>query len=259
MSHFRPHGARILCVGASEQDVPEPVRQWLGKVGSRAQYSQDIYDTLAVLATGTRPIVVIVSVETVDWNEMEFFAHVDAISRGTRVYVAAENASDSRVFAAVERGAKLFDPAAAQADLEAVFSEPLTAGAAGGLLAGSLRPSQITRTPINVPEPPAAPDRPAEPAKSDAPAPPPPIRLVTSTEPDQKEDVAVSVPWKPHPSRPQRTPPKQAGSDRSGPGEPTGTAEPEKPLPRVELTPEEIAALLGKPAPDQPRSKEQRS
>ncbi len=259
MSHFRPHGARILCVAASEKDFPAPVREWLGKVGPRAHYSQDLYDALAVLATGTRPVVMVVSVEAVDWNEMEFFGHVATISRGTRVYVIAQEANDGRVLAAIERGAKLFDSALAQADLEAVFSEPLTGGAAGGLLAGSLRPSQISRTPINVSQPPAEPGRPAEVAESTTPASPPPIRLITSAEAEQGEDVAVSVPWTPHPSRPQRTPPKPATAERIELGEPAETAEPEKPLPRVDLTPEEIAALLGRPASDQPRAKEQRS
>lgn len=255
MSQFRPHGARILCVAGSDGEFPEPVRRWLDQVGVRTQFSPDIYDALAVLATGTRPIVMVVSAEAVDWDEMEFFGHVLAMSRGTHIYVTTRHPEDHRVFAAAERGAKVFDSTLAQADLEAAFAEPLSAGMPAGLVAGSLRPSEPGHAPAGSSAP-TAEAPPAVPSSGTEAAPQgPPIRLVTSTESDEGENVPVSVPWAPHPDRPRRTPPPSPTVSQAASGRAAGP-EPDRPLPRVDLTPDEIAALLGRPAPEKPRAKE---
>lgn len=258
MSRFRPHGARILCVAGSEEELPEAVRRWLDQATVRTEYSTDVYDALAVLATGTRPILLIVSIDSIDWNELDFFGHVAALSRGTRIYVAAQDAGDGRVFAAGERGARLFDPLSAQADIEAVFAEAQASGP-GGLLAGTLRPSQVSRQPVNVPPAPTKPEQPPAPESAEAKAEEPPIRLVTPAEPDEGNDVEMSVPWAPHPSRPRRTPPKPPTAPQPPADQAHSGIETEKPLPRVELTPDEIAALLGKPGSPPPRRREQGS
>lgn len=258
MSRFQPHGARILCVAGSEGEFPEAVRQWLAQVTLRTEYCSDVYDALAVLATGTRPILVIVGIDSVDWSEMDFFSHVAALSRGTRIYVAAHDASDGRVFAAGERGARLFDPASANADIEAVFTQDQASGP-GGLLAGTLRPSQVNRQPVNVPPATAEQNQPPALETFKTKTEEPPIRLVTAAEPDENSDVELSVPWAPHPSRPRRTPPKgPADAPQPSPRQTDGGIETDKPLPRVELTPDEIAALLGKPG-SSPRLREQGS
>lgn len=258
MPRFRPHGARILCVAGSEEEFPEAVRQWLTRVTLRTEHSTDVYDALAVLATGTRPILLIVSIDSVDWGEMDFFSHVVALSRGTKIYVAAHNASDSRVFAAGERGARLFDAASAEADIEAVFAQDQARGP-GGLLAGTLRPSQVNRQPVNAPPATAQPDQPPASETAETKTQEPPIRLVTAAEPDEGNNVEISVPWAPHPSRPRRTPPKgPANTPQPPPDQTDGGDETDRPLPRVELTPDEIAALLGKPG-SPPRLREQGS
>jgi hypothetical protein len=256
MSQFRPHGARILCVAGSDGEFPEPVRRWLDQVGVRTEFSPDIYDALAVLATGTRPIVMIVSADAVDWDEMDFFGHVQALSRGTHIYVTTRHPDDSRVFAATERGAKVFESTLAQADLEAVFAEPLSTGTVGNLVAGSLRPSEPSRIPAGASTPAVETPPPAPSAGTEAAPQGPPIRLVTSTESDEGEHVRVPVPWAPHPDRPKRTPPKPLTTPETTRGHPGSGSEMEKPLPRVDLTPEEIAALLGRPASETPRAKE---
>ncbi len=258
MSRFRPHGARIVCVAGNEGELPEAVRQWLDQMAVRTEYAQDVYDALAVLATGTRPILMLVSIESVDWSEMDFFSHVAELSQGTRIYVTSQNASDSRVFAAVERGARIFESTLAQTDLETVAAETQAAGP-GGLLAGSLRPSQVSRIPINVPatpteEPPTGEAAPGEPAQQE-----PPIRLVTSTEADESGEAQVSVPWIPHPGRPRRTPPQQAQAGQPSTPQGSSGAETARPLPRMDLTPEEIAALLGRPESQASCRREQQS
>ncbi len=258
MSRFQPHGARILCVAGSEGEFPETVRRWLDQIAVRTEYSADVYDALAVLATGTRPILLIVSIESVDWNELDFFGHAAALSRGTRIYVAAQDAADSRVFAAAERGARLFDSLSAQADIETVAAEAQASGP-GGLLAGTLRPSQIGRVPINLPPTTTKGEQTPASEAAEVERQEPPIRLVTSTEPDEGSETQVSVPWAPHPSRPRRTPPGAPDSPQPPVDQANKGGVADRPLPRVELTPDEIAALLGKPGSPPPRLREQGS
>lgn len=258
MSRFRPHGARILCVTGFEGELPEAVRHWLDQVSVRTEFSSDIYDALATLATGTRPIVMIVSIDAVDWNEMAFFSQVAGLSPGTRVFVSAHKTNDNRVFAAIERGARLFEPSQAQADLESVFAEAQTAGPAG-LLAGTLKPPQVSRAPINIPPetvetPPSGDPVKEEPAPQQS-----PIRLVTSSEIDEAEDVPVSVPWAPHPDRPKRTPPRPADVPEARACQNDIIPEIDRPLSPVELTDEEIEALLDRPDADLRRRREQGS
>ena len=259
MFRFRPHGARIVYVAGSEGDLPEAVRRWLDQMAVRTDYVQDVYDALAVLATGTRPILMIVSIEAVDWSEMDFFNHVAALSQGTRIYVTSQNTSDSRIFAAAERGAKLFESTLAQTDLETVAAEAQAAGP-GGLLAGSLRPSQPSRIPISAPPTPTEKQRAGEAATAESAAQEePPIRLVTSTEANESGEAQVSVPWIPHPSRPRRTPPQQTETDQPAPPQGSSSGEAARPLPRMDLTPEEMAALLGRPDAQGHRRREQQS
>ena len=93
----------------------------------------------------------------------------------------------------------------------------------------------------------------------------PPVRLVREEESEEEIAPAVSipVPWAPTPSRPKRTPPQPAvrnqREDSMPPDSPSADPATAQHTPAVQLTPEELAALLGKPpSPAARLPKEQR-
>jgi hypothetical protein len=238
MPSNRQRGSRVIYVAASARELPEDVQDWLSQGSNRAAASPNIYDALATLAVGKRPTTaLIVSMAAVDWNELEFFDLVARVSRDTHVFVVGPPYEDAKIEAACARGAELFSAEKLDEALSVTEAPPMDAE---GLVAGSVAkdPQRPTAArPINV-EPPKEEHRPS-------------VRLVTPSETD--DEVTVPVPWAPSASRPQRTPPK--------PIEPPPIAAPDaeeerpveerprtrRPPPQVKLTPEELAALLGRP------------
>lgn len=267
MPSSKRRGSRVVYVAESARELPEEVQDWLGQASNRAASSPNIYDALALLATGKTPVAIIVSMDAVDWNEFEFFDHVARLSRETRVYVAGHEHHDAKIEAACARGAKVFDPDALDEELEEATAKEKASGPAG-LLAGSLRSAarrgrgaaeSLSRSQSPGIDASGEPDRSSD---------PPPVRLVTGQTANEEDDagatVPVPVPWSPSPDRPKRTPPKPASSDSEAPTAPPTDERPTEPSPAqrpspVQLTPEELAALLGKPtAPPTGSAKEQR-
>jgi hypothetical protein len=82
------------------------------------------------------------------------------------------------------------------------------------------------------------------------------VRLVKPQQEEERES-RVPVPWAPAPNRPKRTPPPKApdtGEQTSPPEQNTSDEQPqaERSRPQVDLTPEELAALLGRRVEDEP-------
>ncbi len=277
-------GPRVIYVAGSARELPQEVRDWLGQAGNRAAASPNVYDALALLAAGREPVAIVVNIDAVDWSEFDFFDHAARLSRETRIYVAGHEHQQAKVEAACARGAQVFTPEALSEDLDTTSATAAAAGP-GGLLAGSLR--SVYPQPQGTPERSAPPEagETDEPPEEDRPPERPPVRLVTAGEPEDGDEAPVSipVPWAPSPDRPKRTPPKAPSRERNRRGrflagpqrmpadagthaDETRAAPPAPPatgavppLSPVELTPEELAALLGRSAPPDAGSvKEQR-
>lgn len=238
MTHRAQRGSRVIYVAASAAEFPEEVRLWLAQPALRATPCPNVYDALASLASAKPPACILVSLQSIDWGELDFFTHLHRLCPDTLVQVAGGDADREKLEAAIARGARVFEAEAFDELLAATPEPPPHVGPAG-LLAGSLR------TDLQVPEPTPrlAPAEPP-PAAPSAPPPPeaerPPVRLVSSAEPEDEEPT-VPFPWSPAANRPQRTPPRPtAGSDAA--------AEPRR-RPPIKLTPEELSALL-EPHPD---------
>lgn len=275
---------RIIYVAASARELPGEVQAWLGRVENRAASSPNIYDALALLASGSRPTVLIVSIAAVDWSEMEFFDQVARLSRQTHVYVTGHEHHAAKLTAACKHGAELFDEAALREDLAA--PGPWSRGpGVSDLLAGT-----VPKTPVKLAPPIALRPVPFEPLEPELPEPvieapateevaevePPvrpgtiiapepeeteaePVRLFDTPEPAiSEEPVAedarepIPFPWAPSTRRPQRIPPKAhaAPTEPAAPAPPPANpTPPAAPMPRqpVELTAEELAALMGRP------------
>ena len=267
MPSFKQRGSRVIYVAQNAHEFPEEVQAWLSELDDHASPCPDIYDTLALLAMGSKPAAIVVSIDAVDWNELEFFDHCARISPETHIYVAGNGRQQAKIEAAWARGARPFDVDALSEDLEAPVEEARPSGPSS-LLAGSLRPvrpvskeasasTPFPRKAVDPDEDKQSPERPA-------------VRLVAPTE-DEDLDISVPlpVPWAPSPHRPKRTPPQPASRDET-PAAAAEAARTPSPTPAdssrtqqqpspVELTPEELAALLGKPAgPDTRSVKEQR-
>lgn len=126
MPAVHQRGTPAVYVAASARELPADVQEWLGRADTRAVASPHIYDLLAELARGKRFSAVIVSIQSVDWTEMEFFDIVARLSRDTPVFITGSPQQRAKLEAACRRGAHLFD-----ADL---LNEELSAGP------GALRP-----------------------------------------------------------------------------------------------------------------------
>jgi hypothetical protein len=274
----KPRGPRIVYVAASAHELPEEVQRWLGRAENRAAGSPHIYDALALLAGGARPAALIVSLEAVDWNEMDFFDQAARISRETHIYVTGHRHDAAKLEAACKRGASLFDEETIREDLAGQsswkgvgVSDILAARLASASPPAPPRPTVIRPVP---PEPPETdtPDLPEEspetqPEPEPAPVEPPPVRLLDPAEVEAIEETAekdpgqsIPFPWSPSPNRPKRTPPK-ARRAKAEPAAPAPASKmppmppPPAPIPRqpVELTAEELSALMGRPiTPDKP-------
>ena len=203
---------RVVYGAVAAREFPESVREWLGETNHRAVASPNVYDALALLSTGRSPAAIIVSMDSVDWEEMPFFEHVTRLASTTRVYVSGEPHCGAKIESACRLGAHVFDADALDRDLNATFDR-----------SGETSMERLVAGTLPVPE--GASASPLTPAEAD----PPSVRLVASPETDDTDASPVPVPWLPNPLRPQRTRP------------------PEQTSPVV--TPEELAALFSQPDP----------
>jgi len=297
----RQHDSRVVYVAGSAREFPEPVREWLSQADHRAVASPNLYDALARLTGRRRPVALIVSIESVDWEEIEFFDLAARLSRETTLYVAGHEHHRAKIEAALSRGARPFSAEELAQDLSRPAPGPRPP-TTRDLFAGTLQtvPERAGRPPIagfgsDSGEPATcAPTLPAQspiarPAQAKQPGqdrmgstegpieeratPPPSVRLVTPSEteadlePTADNEPPIPFPWTPSLDRPSRTPPAAAGkpatpahdaqearakSGTEAPGLQSGPSASHPAPPSVELTPEELAALMGKPV--QPRS-----
>ncbi|GMU22910.1 MAG: hypothetical protein AMXMBFR13_29940 [Phycisphaerae bacterium] len=274
MSSAKARGPRVAYVAGAAREFPADVQHWLGQAENRAARCSSIYDALAMLTAGApRPVALIVSISAIDWSEMEFFDHVARLSRDTRVYVSGHEHDAAKLEAACQRGARLFNAELLAEDL-ASAPTPWIRGGMNDLVAGSLRPSAmppVAKGPairaVAVEEEPVQPEaaepeaEASEPELEAEPAPlveqQPPVRLVERVQEEPEEPIPF--PWAPSANRPKRTPPARGPLEQPPPpsAQPEAGEIPERP-PRtqVELTPEELAALMGRPAPSEPRRQE---
>ena len=273
---------RVLYVAGAARELPQEVRDWLARAENRAVAAPDIYEALASLTKRQRPAALIVNIESVDWEEMEFFDLAGRLSRDMNIYVTGHDHHRAKIEAALQRGARLFSPEDLAQDLarpapgtQRVTPGDLLAGTIGSFPQAPSRQLHITLVPEDADQPPAA-QSPVEAetsARADETADNPPVRLVTPADveddalsPTDDFNPATPFPWAPSPNRPRRTPPPvaaqaAAGQPRTPPAEPPRqtppAAAPRGPSP--ELTPEELAALVGRPIDPPPAAQEQAS
>jgi len=312
------HGSRVVYVAGLSADLPDLIQAWLNE--HPTQQSHDIYDALATLTARQRPVALIVNIEAVDWQEMDFFDIAARTSRDTRIYVVGQDYHRVKLEAAIAKGARRFSADDLAEDLarpapgsQRVGVRDLLAGSLGTIGRPAARQSAVPRmgraelvlvptfaeptteeprpsvvrqptasstrsTPAAVPAPPPAPAQasiqtdlpqpeptPKEPATGERPN----VRLVGPVEEEthrtaEPEKPATPFPWAPSPSRPKRIPPASAGSRAAindpQPPDPATPAPSVSPVPAasgptrttaplpVELTAEELAALMGKPS-----------
>ncbi len=274
-------GSRVIYVAGSAREFPTEVQEWLARPENRAAALPSVYDALAELTRRPRPVAVLVSIEAVDWEEMEFFDLAARLSRDTSIYVAGHDHHRAKLDAALQHGARRFNAADLAHDL-ARPAPNLGRTTARDLLAGTLRsfPQAAGRnlhvTLVPTESAPAEPPDPVTvqptPAVEDDSPQQPPVRLATpididddSLKPPEEPNRAIPFPWAPAPNRPKRTPPSAQASTEPPPGPrtpPGETPQPPEPPGRPtapELTPEELAALMGRPANPPPPAKEQAS
>ncbi len=298
MQTTRQRGGRIVYVAGSTRDFPEFVQAWLSQAHVRAIASPHIYDALAMLTTHRRPDVLIVALEGVDWSEMEFFELARRVARDTPVYVTGGVYQEEKLRAALDRGALVFDPEHIAEDLarsEGHGTRLSTRELWSGIVASmdAPRPEDAPSASRNEAVPPTE-QQPETAAQPPAPERPEGMRLVhesplegaaeadesltglsdsdqaeRTSEPSDTSDLSIPFPWSPSPARPKRTPP-QARSPRptDPPAETAPSIEPpdeSEPPPRglnvggIELTAEELAALMGRRPPGAPPPREGRS
>ncbi|MHC4441008.1 MAG: hypothetical protein ACYTF1_06155 [Planctomycetota bacterium] len=239
-------GVRVIHVAHEHHQLPDEVRLWLRKANNSAYASPDIYDTLALLAKGKKPQAIIIAIDAVDWNELDFFDLSRRLSPQTNIYVTGNQNQQEKIDAACARGAKCFDPNRFDEDISKKITTPPDYGM-GGLLAGSLRTTGTEYKPSDTPKPVKKDDRASVPTKADenGSAQSAVVQLVTQKEHDQVTNKTIPFPWAPSPDRPQRTPPKPSPTPVAREDDAT-TDQKQKPQ-DVELTTEELAALMGEP------------
>ena len=219
-------GARVLYVAGSAREFPQDVQEWLGCSVNRAAASPSIYDVLATLTRRPRPVAIIISIGSVDWEEMEFFDLAMRLSRDTSIYVAGHTHHRAKIEAALQRGAKRFNDEELAQDL--VRSSPASQRPTPrDLLAGTLQsfpqaPARQLHVTLVPEEAPATEQNEAdtvvEPATDDNMPDTPPVRFISPAEEDTESLTAVDdfdrpipFPWAPSANRPKRTPPSAHG------------------------------------------------
>lgn len=110
-------GAPVIYVAGSARELPAEVRDWLGRAETRAVASPHLYDMLAQLARGKKFAGIIVNIQSVDWNEMDFFDCAARLRRNTPVFVTGSHQHRAKLEAACRRGARLFDAIALDEEL----------------------------------------------------------------------------------------------------------------------------------------------
>ena len=245
MPPMKQRRSKVVYVAASARDLTPDIQDWLGQPNNRATASPNIHDLLATLTTGARPTAIIVNINAVDWSEMDFFDYVHRLSPETTLYVAGFEHDADKLEAACQRGAVRFD--AARLDEE--FRRPARTTPTGDpsdLLAGAVTAIPGTDQPGTD----------SEPVET-----PPHVRLVKPSDSEEKDKDAeveqpVPFPWSPSPDRPQRTPPPKypppPAVAHTQPSTEPETAEETSSSKHdgrssIELTPEELAALIGRP------------
>lgn len=109
MAFVHERTAPVIYVAGSARELPVEVQDWLSRAETHAVAAPHIYDLLAQLARGKKFAAVIVSIQSVDWNEMDFFDYAARLSRHTPLYVAGPPPQHAKMEAACRRGARLFD------------------------------------------------------------------------------------------------------------------------------------------------------
>lgn len=108
----------VIYVAASARELPADVQHWLEQAENRALAAPHVYDMLAQLARGKRFSAMIVSIQSVDWGEMEFFDLAARLARNTPIFVAGTTPQTrAKLEAACRRGARMFDPIALRQEL----------------------------------------------------------------------------------------------------------------------------------------------
>lgn len=102
-------GTPVIYVAASARELPAEVQDWLGRADIRAVASHNIYDLLAELVRGRKFAALVVNIQSVDWNEMDFFDHAAKLARHTPIYVTGSPQQRAKLEAACRRGAQPFD------------------------------------------------------------------------------------------------------------------------------------------------------
>lgn len=291
----RHRGSRLLYVAGSVGEFPQDVQDWLSRPENPAIASSNPYDALALLARGMSPAALLVSMQAIDWSEMEFFDHVAQLGRETKVFVSGPEHQRAKIEAACHRGASPFD---VEAVSEALLAHRYASGetSSAGIMAGSFRPSSADRSygehadpaphpaaagTVESRPPMAENDLDTQPAPTTPPAESmtPGVRLVSELDTrgddaeypprhahDRDDQVSPSpdthpreipVPWSPSSQRPLRVPPgvHQNSGSEAGPHAESTTYR--RSAPSVKLTQEELAALLGGSHPSSGRSAEE--
>jgi len=228
---------RVLYVTGPARELPQAVRQWLNDAAGNISASPDIYDALALLTQGQTPNAIMIPIDAVDWNEMDFFNLARNLSPKTQIFVAGSKYQLEKINTACDKGAKQFDVSQINQSLARTIA-PTPRYEPGGLLAGSLttaKPKQqiLAGEPVRPPEitiPPLP-----SPAKESV------IRLIQAGDAKEQQNKPIPFPWTPDPDRPKRTPPKAPATPASFGSKPANLKN-QTPF-GVELTPEEIKAL----------------
>lgn len=274
MSGAEQSGSRVIWVAGSLAELPDEVHAWLRQQGERASACTNIYDALATLTIHPRPAALVVNIELVDWQEMEFFDWVAALGSETTVYVVGGQREQDKIDAALRRGARRFDTGSLTTDLDRSPSESRRP-CIDDLLAGSLQldkpfPARFAcyPRPVRADSMPPAADKQLSPDESVKSAPPvtsakPSVRLVGSNKAEQEvgsagdTDRPVPFPWAPAANRPKRIPPRSSAKkgnipqesgehDRQSSAEQINSVEEGGSVQSlsVELTADELSALM---------------
>ena len=87
MATLKQPQARVIYVADSAGKLSDQVQKLVCQADNLTYSSGDIYDTLGLLSCGLKPSAIIIAIETVDWNELDFFNLAQRLSPETHIYV----------------------------------------------------------------------------------------------------------------------------------------------------------------------------